>query len=74
MQALFAILAAIVDVRDAYMHSSAETGIFVRTMELLCGMRASGLGQNLVSVIELPTDYNTLVVREISPFPVDDAA
>jgi hypothetical protein len=43
-------------------------------MELLCGMRASGLGQNLVSVIELPTDYNTLVVREIAPFPVDDAA
>jgi hypothetical protein len=38
-------------------------------MELLCGMRASGLGQNLVSVIELPKNYNTLVVRGIALFP-----
>jgi hypothetical protein len=46
-----------------------ETGISIRTMDLLCGMRASGLGQNLVSFIELPMDYNTLVVREVAMVP-----
>ena len=52
LHALFAVLAAIVDGGAAHVHSSAETGIYIRTMELLSGMRASGLGQNKVSVFE----------------------
>jgi hypothetical protein len=52
LHALFAFLAAIVDGGAARVHSSAEMGIYIRTMELLSGMRASGLGQNKVSIFE----------------------
>jgi hypothetical protein len=45
-------LSAIVDGRAAHVHSSAETGICIRTIELSRGMRASRLGQNKVSIFE----------------------